>query len=153
MPGRGRGRGWRHRGCSRRAVRLLEPVLLLLLHHGSSHGYTLLDRLGEFGLGDLNPSVVYRALREMEAREWTTSTWDETETQGPPRRVYRITATGDEVLRWWVEDIKRTRQMIDHVVSVYGRHMDSPEGHGAGSDEHHGRSGGQNAPATEASET
>ena len=105
--------------------------------------------MGEFDLGDLNPSVVYRALREMEAREWLASTWDETETQGPPRRVYRITATGDEVLRWWVEDIKRTRQMIDHVLAVHGRHMDSPEGHGAGSDEHHGGSSGGDATGTE----
>jgi DNA-binding PadR family transcriptional regulator len=112
-------------------------VLLLLLHHGPAHGYTLLDRLDEFGLGDLNPSVVYRALREMEAREWLSSTWDDTDTQGPPRRVYTIAATGDEVLRWWVEDIARTRQMIDHVLAVYGRHMHSPDGHGAGSDEHH----------------
>ena len=138
MPGRGRGRGWRRQGWSRRTVRLLEPVLLLLLHHGPSHGYTLLDRMGEFGLGDLNPSVVYRALREMEAREWLTSTWDETETQGPPRRVYQIAPTGDEVLRWWVEDIERTRQMIDHILAVHGRHMDAPEGHGSGSDGHHG---------------
>ena len=61
---RGRGRGGKGRGRGRRAVRMLEPALLLLLHHGPAHGYTFLDQLEEFGLGDLNPSVVYRALRE-----------------------------------------------------------------------------------------
>jgi hypothetical protein len=81
--GRGRGRGWR-RGRSRRAVRMLEPTLLLLLHHTPAHGYTLLERLGEFGLADLNTSVVYRALRDMETKGWVTSTWDEEQTQGPP---------------------------------------------------------------------
>jgi DNA-binding PadR family transcriptional regulator len=127
MPGRGR--RWRHRGWSRRAIRLLEPVLLLLLHHGPAHGYTLLDRLDEFGLADLNPSVVYRALREMEAREWLTSSWDEEETQGPPRRVYDLTALGDEVLASWVQDMTRTRELIDHIMTVYERHMETDPVH------------------------
>ena len=125
---RGRGRGWGRRGRSRRAVRMLEPALLLLLHHGPAHGYTLLERLGEFGLGDLNTSVVYRALRDMETRGWATSTCDEEQTQGPPRRVYRLTALGDEVLDWWTQDLRETQRMIDHLLGVYSRHMDEGEG-------------------------
>jgi len=125
---RGRGHRWRRQGCSRRVVRFLEPTLLLLLHHGPAHGYTLLERLGEFGLGDLNPSVVYRALRDMEARGWVTSTWDEEQTQGPPRRVYRLTGLGDEVLGWWAQDLQETRGMIEHFAGVYSRHMEEGEG-------------------------
>ncbi len=124
MPGRGRGRG-------RRAVRMLEPVLLLLLHHAPAHGYTLLERLDEFGLAHLNPSVVYRALREMEAREWVTSTWDEEQTQGPPRRVYSVAALGDEVLASWVQDLEESRRRIDYLLQVYHDHMAEGEG------EHH----------------
>ncbi len=122
MPGRGRGR---------RAVRMLEPVLLLLLHHAPAHGYTLLERLDEFGLAHLNPSVVYRALREMEAREWVTSTWDEEQTQGPPRRVYSVVALGDEVLASWVQDLEESRRKIDYLLQVYHNHMAEGEG------EHH----------------
>ncbi len=124
MPGRGRGRG-------RRAVRMLEPVLLLLLHHAPAHGYTLLERLDEFGLAHLDPSVVYRALREMEAREWVTSTWDEEQTQGPPRRVYSVVALGDEVLASWVQDLEESRRRIDYLLQVYHDHMAEGEG------EHH----------------
>ena len=125
MRGRGRGRG---RGRSRRVVRMLEPVLLLLLHHGPAHGYTLLERLGEFGLGDLNPSVVYRILRDMEEKGWVTSTWDEERTQGPPRRVYSLTALGDEVLGLYVRDLRETRSMVDHLLAVYSQHMEEGEG-------------------------
>ncbi len=125
---RGRGQGWRWRGCSRRAVRFLEPTLLLLLHHGPSHGYTLLERLGKFGLGGLNPSVVYRALREMESRGWVTSTWSEEQTQGPPRRVYNITAQGDEALGLWTQDLQETRNLVDHFLNTYSRHMEEGEG-------------------------
>ncbi len=128
MPGRGRGRG---RGRYRRVARMLEPSLLLLLHHGPAHGYTLLERLGQFGLEGLNPSVVYRVLRDMEARGWVTSTWDEETTQGPPRRVYRLTARGDEVLDSSVQDLRDTRAMIDHLLGVYSQHMEEGEG------EHH----------------
>lgn len=134
MPGRCR--RWRHRGWSRRAVRLLEPVLLLRLHHGQAHGYTLLGQLDEFGLADLNPSVVYRALREMEAREWLTSTWDDEQTQGPPRRVYDLTPLGDEVLSSWVQDMKRTRALIDHIMAVYERHMETGQEHEGGAAGH-----------------
>ena len=125
---RGRGRGWHWRGCSRRAVRFLEPTLLLLLHHGPAHGYTLLERLTEFGLGDLNPSVVYRALRDMDGRGWVTSTWDEEQTQGPPRRVYCLTALGDEALGLWTQDLQETRGLIDHFLNTYSRHMEEGEG-------------------------
>jgi len=128
MPGRQRGRG----RCGGRGLgRMLEPALLLLLHHGPAHGYTLLEQLEPFGLSGLNPSVVYRALREMEAREWVTSTWDEEETQGPPRRVYCIAAEGDDALRLWAEDLEETRQRIDHLLTAYERHMEEGEG------EHH----------------
>ena len=123
MPGRGRGRG-----RYRRVARMLEPSLLLLLHHGPAHGYTLLERLGEFGLEGLNPSVAYRVLRDMEARGWVTSTWDEETTQGPPRRVYRLTAQGDEVLGLSVQDLRDTRAIIDHLLGVYSQHIEEGKG-------------------------
>ncbi len=126
--GSGRRRRWRRRGCSRRAVRLLNPTLLLLLHHGPAHGYTLIDQLEHYGLDDVNTSVVYRALRDMEERGWVSSRWDEERTKGPPRRVYQLTALGDEVLSWWTRDLKETREMIDHILETHARHMDEGEG-------------------------
>ena len=122
MP-RGGGYGRRRGRRNRRGARLTEPVLLLLLHQGLSHGYALLDQLQEYGLGQVDPSAVYRALREMEDREWVTSTWDEEKTQGPPRRVYQITEQGDEALAHWIKDLEQTRAHIDHVLENYGTHM------------------------------
>lgn len=129
MPGRrGRGHRWRQRGWSRRAVRFLEPTLLLLLHHGPAHGYTLMDELGAFGLGDMDPSAVYRALREMEGRGWVTSSWEEEQAQGPPRRVYRLTELGDEVLSWWATDLHDTVDIMERFLRTYKRHMAEGEG-------------------------
>lgn len=57
-------------------IRFLQPCLLLL-HRRPAHGYSLLEELGEFGFepGTLDPSLVYRALRELEAEGWVTSSW------------------------------------------------------------------------------
>ena len=129
MPrGGGRGRG-RKRG--RRAARLMEPVLLLLLHQGLAHGYALLEQMSEYGLSQIDPSAVYRALRDMEEQGLVTSSWDEKKTQGPPRRVYRLTALGNEALALWIADLQETQKRIDYVLKSYKTHMQEKEG------EHH----------------
>jgi DNA-binding PadR family transcriptional regulator len=98
----------------------LQPCLLVMLHRGPAHGYSLLSGLGEFGfnLDRLDPSLVYRALREMESVDLVTSEWGD-ESLGPQRRVYRITEEGEKALAQWVSDLRRTRQEIDHLLAVY----------------------------------
>ena len=132
MPGCAHRRGHGH---ARRAAGLVESVLLLLLHQEPAHGYTLLEGLSEFGLGTIDPSAVYRLLREMEDMGWVTSTWDE-KSLGPPRRVYRITDEGDRVLAVWVQELDETRKMLDRLVSRYHTHMAECEG------EHYPRAAG-----------
>jgi PadR family transcriptional regulator PadR len=107
----------------RRPVRFLEPALLLLLWSNPAHGYPLLDRLGGLGLAEIDPSVVYRALRDMEEKGWVASTWDEEQTQGPPRRVYHLTPEGREVLDWWARELQETRRIIDGFLDRYHRQV------------------------------
>jgi poly-beta-hydroxybutyrate-responsive repressor len=101
--------------------RLLQPALLLELHRGPSHGYALLDGLDAFDLGGADPSMVYRALREMEVEGWVTSSWDPHQTQGPPRRVYSLTRKGEEVLVQWTSDLEHWRSRIDRFLRAYKR--------------------------------
>ena len=127
LPGRCR----RRRGVCWGSPRFLSPILLLLLHRSDAHGYTLLERVKEFGLDDLNPTAVYRALREMEENGWVTSDWDTEATQGPPRRVYHLTAAGDAALAQWTADLRDTRQGIDRFLAAYQAHMrETGEHHG-----------------------
>ena len=115
-------------GQSGRGTWFLEPAILLLLHHHPAHGYTLVDQLGEFGLQDPHPRVVYRMLRSMEENEWVTSAWDTERTQGPPRRVYRLTALGDRMLRTFMQGLQQTRAQIDDLTGAYSRHMREGKG-------------------------
>ncbi len=116
---RNRGRQCGGRGCNRRMGQFLDPALLLLLEQSSAHGYTLLSRLAEFGLEFLAPTVVYRALREMEDQGWVSSTWDDEETQGPPRRIYALTSLGRDVLRCCVAQLHDTRQVIGYFLALH----------------------------------
>ena len=94
---------------------MLEPALLVLLKEQPRHGYTLLADLDSLGMSTLHPSVVYRTLRQMESLEWIISDWDTNHTQGPPRRTYRLTSRGDEVLANWREELEKTRSLISHL--------------------------------------
>ena len=113
---------------SRGGIWFLEPTLLLLLHHGPTHGYTLIDQLEEFGLHVTNPSVVYRALRDIESKGWVTSSWDTETAQGPPRRVYELSGSGDKVLSQYIEDLKRSHKQIGELIEAYYQHMEEGEG-------------------------
>ena len=125
MPsGQGRGRA----RCGRRRQRImgfLQPCLLLMLTRGEAHGYSLLDELTEFGFNPdrFDPSLVYRALRDMEDGGWVNSHWDD-ESQGPKRRVYRILPEGGILLAEWITDLRRTREEIDCLVAAYEQELD-----------------------------
>ncbi|MBP8856510.1 MAG: helix-turn-helix transcriptional regulator [Anaerolineaceae bacterium] len=93
-------------------VSLLEPALLFLIHEQARHGYTMLQDLNQLGMGTIHPSVVYRTLRDMEVLTWIASDWDTNQTQGPPRRTYRITQTGEEALRNWKRELVHAQDMI-----------------------------------------
>lgn len=122
--GRGRAGGLRRR---RRVLRFLQPCLLLLIRDGSRHGYAVASDLARFGFDEerLDVSLVYRALREMEASGWIRSYW-ETDSQGPPRRVYEITEAGAHQLDAMMDDLERVRGEIDGVLRAY--HSDTPDG-------------------------
>ena len=119
-----RGQGRRKHGFGRRRGRnLLRPTLLFFMHQGPAHGYDLLDRLRSFGISDIDPSLIYRALRDMEEEGYIQSTWDEEKTQGPPRRVYTLTSEGDNILQYHLEDLRTTRGRIDQLLQAYNLHM------------------------------
>lgn len=120
-----RGRRRRKRGPSgatypRRTKSFIQPSLLLLLRQGEGHGYALMEGLKRLGLADdrLNPSVVYRGLREMEEWGWVVSRWD-TEGSGPSRRVYRITPKGQEFLSNWADGLHDMKDTLERFMETY----------------------------------
>lgn len=109
----------------------LQPCLLLMLHRGDAHGYNMLNGLDEFGLNReaYDPSVIYRALREMEELDWIISYAGE-QSRGPQRRVYSLTDEGERHLAVWINDLGRAKHEIELLLEAYEQHVKVH--HGAG---------------------
>jgi len=114
----------------RRIRRFVEPALLLLLHNEPTHGYRLLEGLGQLGLETypVDASVVYRILRDLEETGVITSEWETEDTGGPARRVYKLTGEGDIRLKAWVEELRATDQILHRFLEAYDQHMQHGEG-------------------------
>jgi DNA-binding PadR family transcriptional regulator len=118
-PGRGLGRGLRWMGdYSLLDVRLIEPALLAFLNYEKMHGYGLLEKLAALGLESINPSVVYRILREYEEIGLVQSEWEAEKTQGPPRRVYGLTEEGRKALTRAQSSLKETVNRIKMILGL-----------------------------------
>ncbi|MFN7994514.1 MAG: PadR family transcriptional regulator [Bryobacteraceae bacterium] len=84
--------------------RFVEPVLLFLLKKkGRSYGYELASELRAYALTDAEVEIaaLYKTLRQLEKNGCVTSRWD-VEGSGPARRVYSLTAWGEEHLGEWI---------------------------------------------------
>jgi PadR family transcriptional regulator, regulatory protein PadR len=106
-------------GMPRRFVR---PFVLLLLAEGPSHGYELAGSLKEFSPEGLNvePSILYRMLRQMEEEGLATSSLDDSGS-GPARKVYELTSEGREALDLWASSLEGTARMLDSFRERYER--------------------------------
>jgi len=132
-----RGRRWRDKEnrmgpCPRRVRGFLEPCILFLLSEDDSHGYNLVEELKRFGFDRIpvDPSVVYRALRRLEAAGLTSSSWDTDSTAGPPRRVYRLTEKGRYCLATWAADLEETERVLHRFLESYNRRAAEEGGRG-----------------------
>jgi len=97
-------------------IALLEACLLTFLKEEPRHGYILLNDLDAIGIQTIHPSVVYRSLRQLEDLQWIESDWDTDQTQGPPRRTYRLTAQGETALQNWKVELEKTRELITRLL-------------------------------------
>lgn len=98
--------------------RFIEPCTLLLLKMKQPiHGYELMEELTQFGI-DNDPGALYRTLRRLENEEMVTSTWDTTGA-GPAKRLYKLTSTGEELLKAWISNLKEKKNIISRFIDIY----------------------------------
>lgn len=84
----------------------LAAGILATLRGWNAHGYRLGRELVKAGLPVLDSATLYRTLRELERAGLVSSFWD-TSSAGPARRMYSLTKTGEVVLSNWVETLQR----------------------------------------------
>src|ERR671929_1046806 len=96
----------------------LVPVMLLALREWNSYGYELMERATAFGFEAMNPSTLYRTLRQMEKDGVVKSSW-ETSRGGPARRMYSITDAGEAYLDFWAQALEQYRRDMDAFFRTY----------------------------------
>jgi DNA-binding PadR family transcriptional regulator len=114
--------GWQPSRHSRFEVaaprHFLLPAILLLLSEEPRHGYGLAKGVHALQIGRVDRPSVYRALAQLEADGLVGSV-----AQAPGvaqgRRVYSLTAQGEQVLRRWMGVIKQERDGLDRVLRRY----------------------------------
>lgn len=94
-------------------------VLLAVLAQAPEpqYGYQIAKRLEQVGEGVLagKQSALYPVLRNLEAAGLLES-HVEPSVSGPPRRYYRITGEGGQVLEHWTAAWRATRNSVDSVL-------------------------------------
>jgi DNA-binding PadR family transcriptional regulator len=118
-------RGWVRTGARR--GRWIEPFVLLLVAEGPIHGYSVIARLNDLRVNSdgIDVGMVYRTLRELDADGLVKTKWGLEE--GPPRREYRLTPKGREVLDEWVAVMVERRRLIKAFLDR-SRRIERPEG-------------------------
>jgi PadR family transcriptional regulator, regulatory protein PadR len=96
----------------------LIPIMLLHLRDLNSHGYELMQKITQFGFDSVDQGNLYRILRQLEKDDMVTSEWDTT-SGGPAKRIYTITAAGEQYLEVWASSLGHYQKMLDQFFSLY----------------------------------
>jgi PadR family transcriptional regulator, regulatory protein PadR len=90
---------------------IISIAIIDLIKDKSVHGGEIYQSLKEKFQIDTPRGIIYTILRRMEGDGLVVSNWDIQES-GPARRLYRITEEGLEYLKYAMDKLRRSRQMI-----------------------------------------
>ena len=100
-----------------RSGNILNIALLILLLEKPQIGYHLKDKLKGFNLDtdNIDITIIYRALRNMEKIGLTVSRWEVNE-GSPSKRIYYITNQGIKYLKEWKDIAKEKVKTINNLI-------------------------------------
>ncbi len=97
---------------------LLSSTLLAFLRNWNAYGYQLVQELTKAGLPAFDSATVYRTLRQLERAGLVSSFWD-TSSSGPARRMYTLTKAGEGVLSLWVDVLSHYQSVLQRALRAY----------------------------------
>ena len=94
---------------------VLDMCLLALISEEPSYGYEMVRKLEQRGLELVSEGTIYPLLSRLQ-RRGLVETYLTPSTGGPPRKYYRVTAHGRNVLGVWTSEWDDFRRSVDSVV-------------------------------------
>ena len=86
-------------------------ILLIVKRENSIYGYDLIKKIGVF-FPEVNESTFYSILRRLEKREAIISTVEKS-TEGPPRKYFSITVSGEEELQELINEWNELKRIME----------------------------------------
>lgn len=91
---------------------VLEYCVLSLLKDTNLYAFDLVRRLSETDSLVISEGTIYPLLSRLRREGWVCTTWAES-IEGPPRRYYSLTPTGDGALVAFAAEWRRFRDAVD----------------------------------------
>ncbi len=119
--------GFGHNCCFEQQPKLegfIIPCILLLLKKNPSHGYELVERLGNLHFLEAvpDPGVIYRHLRRLQEEGMVSARLDPG-SGGPARKVYSLTPEGESYLQAWAVQIRRRKKSLEAFLEELDRDL------------------------------
>jgi PadR family transcriptional regulator PadR len=106
--------------ASQRRTELLRGVLdlclLAVMEEGPAYGYEMTKRLRDRGLSSVGEGSIYPLLGRLE-RDGLVETYRSASNGGPPRKYYRPSSAGRQVLELGVSEWRAARDAVDAVLA------------------------------------
>ncbi len=100
---------------------ILEGCILALMEHREVYGYELGALLEDSGLTFVSEGSIYPLLLRMQREELIEGTLrSEPGAGGPPRKYYRLTAKGRDILQQFKEHWGTLKESVDHILAQGG---------------------------------
>ncbi len=93
----------------------LQYCVLALLAEEERYGFELVRSLAEVDGMVTSEGTIYPLLSRLRRDGFVETTWRES-SSGPPRRYYRLTATGRDALATFAVEWQRFRAAVDHFI-------------------------------------
>jgi PadR family transcriptional regulator PadR len=95
----------------------LEYCVLGLLAHEERYGFDLVRSLGAMDGMVTGEGTVYPLLSRLQKDGRVARTWRDSDSGGPPRKYYAITAKGHRALGDFTAEWGRFRDTVDHILA------------------------------------
>ena len=103
----------------------LEYCILLMINQKECYGYELINELEQWPILSAKESTLYPLLRRLVKEGYCSSFWKESIEGLPPRKYYRITDQGKEVLMQMDIEWENLQNAIDEIkgVKLHGKEL------------------------------
>jgi PadR family transcriptional regulator PadR len=99
---------------------VLDLAVLAVVADEDAYGYDIVRRLRDAGLDDVGDASVYGTLRRL-FRSGALSSYVVPSDEGPHRKYYAVTASGQEALRTGTKTWRHFADVLDALLGTHGR--------------------------------